>query len=111
MIGFSPTAELQADQASTEAKEKFQRLVRQWRKETRHLSSITTISTNEAYPKIIGMGKPALPLILRDLQQTRDHWLWALKAIADENPAASSEDFNDSVAAWLSWGEQRGYLP
>lgn len=108
MIGFTLNAEGQAVSPSLDAEEKFQRLARQWRKETRHLSSVKTISINEAYQKIIGMGKAALPFILRDLQRTRGHWLWALNAIADENPAANAEEFDESVEAWLEWGKNQG---
>jgi hypothetical protein len=111
MTGLTLNVEGQAVTPAVDAEEKFQRLVRQWRKETRHLSSVKTISMNEAYQKIIGMGKAALPFILRDLQRTRDHWLWALNAIADENPASNAKEFDESVEAWLEWGKNQGYLP
>jgi len=110
MTGLTLSAEGQAATVAVDAEEKFRRLVRQWRKETRHQSSITTICTNPAYQKIIGMGKTALPFILSDLQRTQDHWLWALDAIVDEDPAAGSEDSNEAIAAWLKWGKRHGYL-
>jgi hypothetical protein len=49
MTGLTLSIEGQAVTPAVDAEEKFQRLVRQWRKETRHLSSVKTISTNEAY--------------------------------------------------------------
>jgi len=91
--------------------EKFDQLVKQWRKDTRHESSVTTIATNDAFQKIIGMGKDALTYILRDLQATRDLiWLWALEAIADEGPNAR-DCFIHPIDAWLEWGQQQGHLP
>jgi hypothetical protein len=93
------------------AEKKFAELAAQWRKETRHVSSIHERSMNAHYQKIIGMGKAVLPFIFHDLQRTHDHWIWALNAIVDNDPAAQAEDFNEAVDAWLNWGMQQGYLP
>ena len=66
-----------------------------------------------AYQKIIGMGEPAVPLILKDLAENGpDDWFWALTAIADDNPITEdiAGDMNAMTAAWLQWGRKRGYL-
>jgi hypothetical protein len=102
--------DIKAVTGEAELEQKFQRLAKEWRKETRHISSIRERSMNRAYQRIIAMGKPALLFILRDLQRTRDHWLWALNMIEDENPASHIEIFDEAVEAWLDWGKQRGYL-
>lgn len=94
----------------TALEQKFQRLAEQWRRETRYVSSIIKRSMHPAYQKIIGMGLAALPFILRDLEQTRDHWLWALYVITEEDPAPEEATFDEVVEAWLDWGQQRGYL-
>ena len=93
-----------------ELEREFSDLVRQWRKETRHVSSIHERSMNRSYQKIIALGQAVMPLILRDLERTRDHWLWALDIIQDSNPAAHARDFDEAVEAWLLWGRRVGYL-
>ncbi|PYU96522.1 MAG: hypothetical protein DMG25_01780 [Acidobacteria bacterium] len=88
----------------------FQELASKWRRETRHVSSLTRMAMHPAYQNIIGMGEPALPLILRELQENGGHWLWALHAITREDPAQEGDDFDTAVQAWLSWGKKRGYI-
>ena len=89
---------------------RFRHLVDQWRKETRYLSSLSKISMHPAYQKIIGIGKEGVPLILREMQERGGHWLWALYAITDEDPAPPNANFDEAVQAWLNWGRQRGYI-
>jgi len=90
-------------------KKEFEALARQWRRDTRHVSSIHDKSMSRAYQKIISKGEAIVPFILRDLERTRDHWLWALDIIEDENPAESADSFEDAVDAWLQWGRANSY--
>lgn len=88
----------------------FRQLAEQWRKETRHFSSLSKMALHPAYQQIIGMGKPAVPLLLTELKQRPDHWLWALHAITGEDPASPEANFGEAVQAWIEWGKQKGYL-
>ncbi len=90
----------------------FARLADEWRRETRHLSSSHALAMHPAYQRIIGMGKRALPLILRDLERRLDHWFWALTVIARESPVAPSEAGQMQLMRqrWLDWGRKQGYL-
>jgi len=88
----------------------FRRLAEQWRKETRFISPVKRKVLHPAYQQIIGMGEVALPLILRDLEERPGDWLWALRAIAGEDPATENDDFRQAVKAWLRWGKERGYI-
>lgn len=65
-----------------------------------------------AYQAIIGMGAPALPLILEDLRQNSGHWYWALKAISNEDPVAPGDRgaIKKMKEAWLRWGEAKGLI-
>jgi len=85
----------------------FHKCVARWKDETGHLSSITRAITNPSYLRIIGMGKEALPLLLKELQERPDHWLVALNAITGEDPAPEGANFREAVAAWIKWGEAR----
>lgn len=89
---------------------KFRHLADRWRKETRYISSLSKIALHPAYQKIIGMGYDAVPLILRELKDKGGHWLWALHAITDEDPAPDGAAFDEAVEAWLNWGKTEGYL-
>ena len=92
-----------------DAKAEFERLATEWKRETAHLSSPDAIGGHRAYQEIIGMGKEAIPFILRDLQDSRAQWFWALLSIAGESPVRA-EDRGDVLAmtdAWLNWGKDR----
>jgi len=103
-----------AADSTTRSKAKFQALVAEWRQQRGVRSSITEMSMLPAYQKIIGMGEPAIPLILGQLKaegDDPDHWFWALASITDANPV-KPEDRGNTVKmaeAWLKWAEDEGY--
>jgi len=90
----------------------FYELVARWRLETRTLSSTTDRALHSAYQDIIGMGKPVLPLIFRELSQRGGHWFWALRHITQENPVPQQDAGNIQKMreAWLRWGQEHHYL-
>jgi hypothetical protein len=90
----------------------FQKLAAQWRKETAHHSILAKKVMHPAYQRIIGMGPDVIPLILREMRNRAGHWFWALDALTqgEESPAADSKDLDEATAAWLAWGEAKGYL-
>lgn len=90
--------------------QEFTRLVREWQKDTMFMSSVTQMAIHPAYQRIIGMGQPAVPLILKEMSTNSSHWFWALEAITGENPANDVSTFDEGVQAWLNWGYARGYL-
>lgn len=67
-----------------------------------------------SYLAIIGLGKEALPFILKDLQRETNHWFTALRAISKvESSPVRSEDAGNLKKmreAWLKWGKDNGYL-
>lgn len=52
----------------------FLQLTEQWQCETGMLSVVSKISMHPAYQRIIGMGQPVVPLIMRELEREPDHW-------------------------------------
>jgi hypothetical protein len=106
----TPTTSVSALPAGETIETRFNRLAEDWRKETRYVSSLSKMSMQPSYQKIIGMGMPAVPLILRDLKENGGHWLWALNAITDEDPALEGATFREAVDAWLEWGKKRGLI-
>jgi len=92
--------------------QRFQDLSVRWRRETALQSSVNAIAMHPAYQQIIGLGKPALPLIFQELRREPDHWFWALGAITGENPVPDDHagDLEAMADDWLSWAHTYGYL-
>ena len=104
-------AEMIANVSKLELEAEFNTLAEEWRAETRMLSLVTQKSMHPAYQKIISMGRPVVPLILRDLEQKPDHWFWALRAITGDNPVESQQrsQMKLMAQAWIQWGKENGY--
>ncbi len=90
-------------------RERFKRLLSEWRKEAALLPSATTMAMLPSYQEIIGMGEPALPLILNELKDKPTHLFWALRAISgiDPVPPENRGRIDKMVEAWINWGRQK----
>ncbi len=95
-----------------ETRRRFEALSSRWHNETALLSSITEKAMHPAYQAIIGIGREAVPYILRELRKQPGHWFWALSAITGENPIRPDQQgkMREMAAAWVQWGENHGYL-
>jgi hypothetical protein len=84
----------------------FQDLTQSWRISTRTTSSSTKSAMDPSYQKIIGMGAVVLPLIIKDLEKSYDHWFWALESIT-RNPTPS--EFHGNIPKmreyWLEYAK------
>ena len=91
--------------------ERFLVLVEQWQRETGMLSQVQKMVIHPAYQRIIGMGQPVVPLILRELERETDPWFWALEVITGANPVTGDARgrLDQMAAAWLKWGRENGY--
>jgi flagellar biosynthesis GTPase FlhF len=97
--------------ADEESIAKFERLVAEWKADTKFVGTVLEMATHPAYQQIIGMGQPAVPLILQRLAAKGEHWFWALRAITGENPVpkTSRGNIEQMTEAWLSWGRAKGH--
>jgi hypothetical protein len=109
---LQPHLHLPASRQAETAAARFERLAAEWRSATAHQSSVTQRSMHPSYQEIIALGPPAIPLILRTLDRTEEHWFWALRVLCGVDPVPPEEAGNVPAmrAAWLEWGRQRGYL-
>jgi hypothetical protein len=84
----------------------------QWEEETKLFSSPIDMAMHPAYQKIIGMGKPAVPLILGELLKRPNHWFWALKAITGVDPVSPDHRGRLKMMTedWISWGRRNGHI-
>jgi hypothetical protein len=100
----APVADTQTDLEKT-----FHRLADEWRNETWFISSIKKRISHPAHLKIIGLGRPAIPLIITEMRRSPGHWFWALEAITREDPAPNAENMHQLENAWLAWADAHGY--
>lgn len=91
--------------------ERFCSLVERWRQTRGHHSRVDRLVMNEAYQAIIGLGPPAIPLLLKEMEQRPSHWDWALRAITQVDPVPKEMwgDIKQIAAAWVEWGKDHGY--
>ncbi len=94
-----------------EGEERFHELVALWKRERGPHSSSARLAEHPAYQQIIRMGPQVVPLLLRELETTPDHWFRALHALtgADPVPEQSRGKVKEMAAAWLSWARTQGY--
>jgi len=92
--------------------EEFQLLADEWIRASEFLSSPTQIAMLWPYQRIIGLGKDAVPLILRELAKEPRPWFWALRAITGEDPVEDCDRGNVRRMAevWRQWGKDHGYV-
>lgn len=97
--------------SQVELEAEFNKFAEEWRVETGMLSLVTQKSMHPAYQKIIGMGRPVVPWILRELERKPDHWFWALREITGDNPVKPEQRgrMKQMAQAWIEWGKERGY--
>lgn len=90
---------------------RFSALVQEWRRTRGHSSKIKDLIDNSAYRQIIGMGPPAIPLILEELERQPGHWSPALRAISGEDPIPHSARgrLEQEAAIWLEWGREKKF--
>ncbi len=97
--------------ATFDVESQFQHFAAQWQAESELMSSMTDMVMLPSYQRIIGMGREAVPLLLRQLELKPDYWFWALQAITGQDPVnpADRGDLEKMSAAWLVWGRREGY--
>jgi len=105
---------LPATSASSPAdlRERFRRLAAEWKEQSRYLSNSAQMAMLKPYQRIIGMGWPAVPLILEEMRREPDQWFWALEAITEENPVPPEAlgKVHAMTQAWIEWGIKQGLL-
>jgi len=110
----SPVTILPAGPADNESgtEQEFALLSRRWREDVGAESSLTRITGNMNYLRIIALGWKAVPWILRDLQREPAPWFLALRAITGEETVGRehSGNFRSMADAWLAWGQRHGYV-
>jgi hypothetical protein len=100
--------------SADELRTTFEELAEAWKERSGYLSFIRKKIALPEYQRIIGLGRPVVPLLLRELEREPAFWFWALECITGENPVpesvSSSGDIKATADLWVEWGRQRGLL-
>ncbi len=105
-----------ATAAIVSLEERFRKQADKWRRETEHLSSPSQMIMHSSYQAILGMAQDdkqeIIRLMLRDLQENRTPWFWALSYLTQDNPIQRSEvgKLDKMIKAWVDWGKARNML-
>jgi len=85
---------------------------REWKDETAFVSNPAQKFLHPAYARIIGLGRPAIPLILRSMMKEPSDWFYALRALTGENPVPDqmAGDMVAMTATWILWGRSRALI-
>jgi predicted DNA-binding antitoxin AbrB/MazE fold protein len=99
------------DLTEDDVRRRFEDLARRWKAETRRMATVREMVQHPAYREIVGMGKAAVPMLLRELEQAPDHWFAALRAITASNPVPDEDrgDVRRMAECWIRWGRENGY--
>lgn len=91
---------------------KFNMLKSLWEADTMFSSSISEITTHPAYHSIIKLGSEVLPLIIQDLQNTNNHWFYALEILTGENPIRPEHRGNVELmkSDWINWANRANVI-
>ena len=100
------------DAADLDLRNEFNRLVVEWKTGRRRGSDVAQMTAHPAYRQIVGMGEPAIPLILEELERQADHWFPALHELTGTSPVPAESKGNVAKMrrAWLDWGKNEAYI-
>ena len=112
ILGRAIAANLPEPRAGRESElaSEFNTRAERWKRQTAVHSSLSVKFMHEDYQSIMAMGEPAIPLILRRLENSPDHWFWALKHLARKDVAQDTNNVKDATKAWLDWGRKKHYI-
>ena len=93
-------------------RQRFTQLVSEWKQQSRYMSNSAQMALLKPYQRIIGMGTPAVTLLLSELQREPDHWFWALESITGYNAVKPEHAGQKKMMAddWIQWGREQGFL-
>jgi hypothetical protein len=86
----------------------FQELAAKWHEDTEDLAASARVVAHPAYLRIISLGRPILPQLLRDLHDNGGLWFPALEAITGVALGTVEErkSYRDLRQLWLDWGHE-----
>lgn len=108
----TPSVSVSYSQQPDTLEKEFAKHSKRWIRDTVHLSSPSEKYLHPSYARIMGLGAPAVRLILRSLEKQPADWFYALRAMTGANPVTSAMagDMDQMMDAWLQWGRDRNLV-
>jgi hypothetical protein len=90
----------------------FRRLAEWWERETCYHSSLSIMYEHPAYRAIVALGRPVIPILLRQIETDPSWLIGALWELTGENPVPPEHRGRLTLMAtdWVNWGRQNGYV-
>lgn len=109
---YSSSEEVQnrLTQQADSLRAEFSVLADEWLAATKHSSLVSQKLSHPSHLRIVGMGKPAIPLLLEALRDKPSHWFAALTATTGEDITKQSANPSEARNVWLAWGRENGYI-
>lgn len=97
---------------TNELRARFEQLADSWSADAIGASLATHSTNHPSYRRIIGMGMPAVPLILERLAERGGQWFVALHSITDANPVPPEDRGHRAkmCEAWVAWARERNII-
>ena len=80
---------------------KFEQNLREWQRDTRFLSSVSTITSHPAFTSIVNMGGNAVPFIAEEIERKPSNLVWALNAIFHKK-IGQGVTFTEACRLWTA---------
>jgi len=95
--------------AEESLEQRFRRLGDQWKASVGSISNPDDIRAARGYAELVALGRPLIPLILRELDSDPFHWFEVLADITgiDPTPPEQAGDVDAMVAAWKGWARKQ----
>lgn len=89
----------------------FRSLASAWKSETGEESSLSKITSNINYLRVIALGKAVVPLILKELESEPAPWFVALRALTGNFDVGAQHkgNFRKIADCWIEWGARNKY--
>jgi hypothetical protein len=109
-ISFNKQRDIYVSEESLELK--FKSFSKRWREEIGGESSLSRITGNVNYLKVINLGKEVIPLILKELQEEPAPWFVALRVLTEEEKVGRDHpgNFRQIADDWIKWGKDNKYI-
>lgn len=79
----------------------FEKYLDEWQRDTKFLSSASTITAHPAFAQIVNMGGNAVPFIVEEIERKPSNLVWALNAIFHKK-IGNGETVTEACRLWIA---------
>ena len=79
----------------------FNKYRNEWKRDTKFLSSVSTVTAHPAFAQIVNMGGNAVPFIVEEIEREPSNLVWALNAIFHKK-IGNGETVTEACKLWIA---------